>query len=411
DQWNYVIGEMQRLAMEESRLNIPILYGIDAIHGTNYTVDATLFPQQVGLAATWNPGLVEEAAAMSAYETRASSIPWTFSPVLDLGIDPRWPRMWEGFGEDPYLQAEMGVAMTMGFQGEDIGADDRIAACLKHYIGYGTPRSGKDRTPAWIPEIMLRELFLPPFQAAVDAGAKTVMVNSGEVNGEPAHASKFLLTDILRGELGFEGVIVTDWYDIVNLVERHHTAGTYKEAVRQSIMAGVDMSMVPYELDFADHLLALVEEGTISEARIDESVRRILQLKVELGLWDRPLSDPADYPNFASEAHRETARQAARESITLLKNQDDILPLPSGAKVLVTGPNANSMRTLNGGWTYTWQGDRTDQFVSDELTIVEALQNTLGEANVRYAEGVRYTPGAQYWADELVDLGAVRRAA
>ncbi|MEL6537514.1 MAG: glycoside hydrolase family 3 N-terminal domain-containing protein, partial [Bacteroidota bacterium] len=243
--WSRIIGEMQQLAMEESRLNIPILYGIDAIHGTNYTVDATLFPQQVGLAATWNPGLVEEAAALAAYETRASSIPWTFSPVLDLGIDPRWPRMWEGFGEDPYLQSQMGVAMTAGFQGEDVSADDRVAACLKHYIGYGTPRSGKDRTPAWIPEIMLRELFIPPFQAAIDAGAKTIMVNSGEVNGEPVHASKFLLSDILRDELGFTGVAVTDWYDIINLVERHHTAATYKEAVRQSIEAGVDMSMVP----------------------------------------------------------------------------------------------------------------------------------------------------------------------
>ena len=326
-EWQSIITKLQDLAMKQTRLGIPIIYGIDAIHGTNYVMGATLFPQQVGLAATWNPTLVQELAAITAYETRTASIPWNFSPVLDLGVDPRWPRIWEGFGEDPHLATEMGVAMVRGYEGDNIADKARVASCLKHFIGYGAPRSGKDRTPAWIPERMMRELFVPPFTAAVQAGARTIMINSGEVNGIPVHLSPALLTDLLRNELGFTGVAVTDWYDIYNLVERHHVAANRKEAIRLAINAGVDMAMVPYEVDFADLLIELAEEGAVPMARIDEAVKRILQLKVDLGLFEQPISDFKEYPDFASQASSQKAYQGAAESITLLKNENNLLPL------------------------------------------------------------------------------------
>ncbi|MEH0153297.1 glycoside hydrolase family 3 N-terminal domain-containing protein [Limibacter armeniacum] len=410
ERWNEMISKMQEMATKQTRLGIPIIYGIDAIHGTNYTTGSTLFPQQVGLAATWNTELVEQAAELCAYETRASSIPWNFSPVLDLGIDPRWPRQWEGFGEDPYLSSEMGVAMVKGFEGDQLDKY-HVASCLKHYIGYGAPQSGKDRTPAWIPERMMYELFVPAFKKAIDAGSRTIMINSGEVNGVPVHASHKLLTTLLRDELGFEGVAVTDWYDIWNLVERHHVAKDKKEAVKLAVLAGVDMSMVPYDVEFADLLIELVKEGTITEERIDLSVRRILKLKYELGLFENPVTNLADYKDFGSDKFIGIAKDAATESITLLKNNKNVLPLNKTAKVLVTGPNANSMRTLNGGWSYTWQGDRTDEFAKDKQTVLEAIQAKIGTENVLFEQGVQYVAGADYKTDEIVDINAVLDAA
>lgn len=410
ERWFEIVSEIQEYAMKD-RLQIPVLYGIDAIHGTNYTVGATLYPQEVGMAATWNPELMEDLGAITAYETRASSIPWTFSPVLDLGINPEWPRQWEGFGEDPYLGTIMGVAMTKGFEGDDVSNSDRVASCLKHFIGYGAPVSGKDRTPAWIPDRVMREYFLPPFQKAIDAGAKSIMINSGEVNGVPVHASHYLLTEILRDEMGFEGVAVTDWYDIWNLVERHHVAKDRREAVKLAIDAGVDMSMVPLDLDFTEILISLVKDGEISEERIDMSVRRILQMKEDLGLFETPVTDPKDYPKFGSKEHAAVAYDAAAESITLLKNSDAILPLKRGTKVLVTGPNANIMRSLNGGWSYTWQGEKTDSYASEHNTIVEAMKNNFGAKNVQYVAGVDYDNSGSYYEDNIVNLGAVTKAA
>lgn len=409
--WESLIHTMQDMAMKQTPLGIPIIYGIDAIHGTNYTVGSTLFPQQVGLAATWNPELVQNLAEICAYETKASNIPWTFSPVLDLGIDPRWPRMWEGFGEDPYLAGTMGAAMVKGFEGDDISDPNHVAACLKHFIGYGAPKSGKDRTPAWIPERMMREYFVPPFTMAAEAGAASVMINSGEVNGVPVHGSKQILTGLLRDEMNFKGVAVTDWYDIYNLVERHKIAADEKEATKIAINAGVDMAMVPYDVRFADYLIELVKEGEVTESRINEAVRRILQLKIDLNLFEKPYWSFSDYPDFASDKHKALAKEGALESITLLKNSNDILPLSKSAKILVTGPNANNMRVLNGGWSYTWQGEQTDLFAKDKNTIFEALQNA-GSDNVTFVPGVQYSPnGTSYKDDEIVDLNAVKKAA
>ena len=411
ERWESIIKTIQEMAINETRLGIPVLYGIDAIHGTNYTIGATLFPQQVGLAASWNTNLVEDLAAVCAYETKASNIPWTFSPVLDLGVDPRWPRLWEGFGEDPYLSGTMGVAMVKGFEGDDVSAHDRVASCLKHFIGYGAPRSGKDRTPAWIPERMMREYFVPAFRMPFDAGAKTVMINSGEVNGIPVHANPELLEGLLRKDLGFEGLAVTDWYDIYNLVERHHIAADEKEATKLAINAGIDMAMVPYDVRFADYLIELVQEGEVPEARIDEAVRRILQLKVDLKLFEKPYWSFSDYPEFASDAYADLAKEGALESITLLKNDNDILPLPKTASLLVTGPNANSMRTLNGGWSYTWQGENTDKFAEAHNTFLEAIQEQ-SEGSVKFVQGVQYSADASsYKEDEIVNLNAVTQAA
>ncbi|PWJ44183.1 glycoside hydrolase family 3 N-terminal domain-containing protein [Sediminitomix flava] len=397
--WQDLISLMQEVATKETRLGIPILYGIDAIHGANYTDGATLFPQQIGLAATWNRELVEAGAKATAYETRASSIPWTFSPVLGLGKDPRWPRIWETFGEDPYLISEMGVAMINGFEGDNTADKFRVASCLKHYIGYSTPLSGKDRTPAWIPERQLLEYYVPSFEASIKAGAKTIMINSGEVNGVPVHGSYKLLTELLRDKLGFEGVAVTDWADIDYLHTRHRTADSQKEAVRQAIMAGVDMAMVPYNVEFTKHLIELVKEGAIPESRLDISVERILKLKMDLDLFEHPVMSFEDYPDFASTKHQQLALDAALESITLLKNNKDILPITKDKKVLITGPNANSMRSLNGGWSYNWQGSVTNDAIEAENTIKEAIENTLGKANTIFVPTITYNEKDVYSAE------------
>ena len=324
EHWFEVISTIQKMAMEQTRVKIPVLYGIDAIHGVTYTEKSTLFPQQIGLAATWNRGLVEQAASIAAYETRASFIPWNFSPVLDLGRNAAWPRLWETFGEDVFLDKTMGKAMIHGYEGNDISDKFKVASCLKHYMGYSLPLSGKDRTPAWIPEIYLREYILPPFAEAVQAGAHTVMICSGEINGVPVHANHHILTDILRDELKFKGIAVSDWEDINRLYTNHHIAATPKEAVKIAVMAGVDMSMVPLDFKFYDYLLELVNEGEVPVSRIDEAVRRILRVKVELGLLEHPYYEASDYPKFGSEEFRHASLEAARESVTLLKNEQGV---------------------------------------------------------------------------------------
>ena len=409
--WHEVISDIQDVAMKETRLGIPVIYGIDAIHGENYTAGATLFPQEIGLAATFNRDLVENLAEISAYETKASSIPWNFSPVLGLGRDPRWPRFWETFGEDPYLASQMSHQMIKGYEGDDISDPYHVAACAKHYLGYSVPNSGQDRTPAWIPERQLRELFLPSFKAAFEEGVHTVMVNSGEINGVPVHASHRILTDLLKDEIGFKGFVVSDWQDIMYLHDRYHLAKTQKEAVKIAINAGIDMSMVPNSFKFADYLVELAQDGEVPMSRINDAVRRILKVKYELGLFEQPVPDFDQYPKFGSDEFVQKAYQAAEESITLLKNSNDVLPLDKEVNVLVTGPNANSMRTLNGGWSYSWQGDLSDKYAADKQTILEAIQQKLGANHVQYVDGVRYKEDAPYYADEIHNLDKAVKAA
>lgn len=384
--WNTIITSIQNTAMQETSQGIPVLYGIDAIHGTNYTTGATLFPQQLGQAASFNPEIVRRAAEITAYETRASGIPWTFSPVLGMGTQPLWPRFWETFGEDTYLASSLGESMIQGYQGESIADTTRVAACMKHYLGYSHPETGKDRTPAWIPERNLRQYYLPPFAKAVEAGVITTMVNSGDINGTPVHANKQILTDILKDELNYKGFSVTDWQDIIYLHTRHKIAPTMRDAVRIAINAGIDMSMVPFEYEeFADLLIDLVKSGEVSEARIDDAVKRILYVKKKLNLWEAPVTNYKGYSDFASEAFAQDNLKAARESVILLKNKNNTLPLNSGMKILVTGPTANSMVPLNGGWSYTWQGDVADEYAQDKNTVLEAMKKNFSE--VAYTEG------------------------
>ena len=398
---------------KKTRLKIPVLYGVDAIHGVNYTEGCTLFPQEMAMAATFNRKLVHRGAEICAYETRASSVPWTFSPVLDLGIDPRWPRIWETFGEDPYLTSAMAVEMVKGYQGNDPENIDKfhVSACAKHYLGYSVPVSGKDRTPAIIAENVLREYHLPSFQAAVNAGLTTVMVNSGLINGVPVHASHFLLTDLLKNELGFKGLVVTDYMDIINLYKRDHVAASNKDAIRIAINAGIDMSMIPNDVDFCDDLVALVHEGAVSMDRIDDAVRRILKVKTDLNLFDHPYDKTTDYPLFGSKEFEHDSYIAASEAITLLKNTNHVLPLLKNKKVLVCGPNANSMRSLNGGWSYSWQGEKAEEFTKNYHTILNAIQNKAGEQNVMYVAGVSYNESGKYWEEKEEDMtDAVKKA-
>lgn len=371
----------------KTRLKIPVLYGIDAIHGASYTAGATLFPQQIGLAATFNTDLVKRGAEISAYETRASSIPWVFSPDLDFPRNPAWSRMWESFGEDAYLSSKMAVALVDGFEGSNVGSKYSVASCMKHYIGYGSTTTGKDRTPSIIPERILRQYDLTIYQAAIKAGAKSVMVSSGEINGTPVHASKYLITDILKKELGFEGVVVTDWKDIIYLHTRHKVAETKRDAVRIAVLAGIDMSMVPEEFSFYTDLVDLVKKGEVPMSRIDDAVSRILRMKFELNLFQNTVANLKDYPKFGSAEHIEEAYKTAAESITLLKNNQSVLPLNKADKILVTGATANSMKYLNGGWSYTWQGENSDTYAADKFTILEAFQNKLGKENVLYTAG------------------------
>ncbi len=387
--WYEVISAIQAEAAQD-RLKIPVIYGIDAIHGVTYTTGSTLFPQEIAMAATFNREIVHRAGEITAYEVRASYIPWNYSPVLDLGKSPLWPRIYETFGEDPYLIKTMGASIIKGYQGNDVGDKYHVAACMKHYLGYGDPLSGKDRTPAWIPDRYMREYFLPPFAEAVKAGARTIMINSGEINGVPLHASHYMLTDVLRGELHFDGIAVTDWRDIEYLHDRHHIAATQKDAVMIAVNAGIDMSMVPYEYSFYNYLIELVHEGKVSMARINEAVHRILKVKYQLGLFERPVGNPDDYPKFGSDEFRQVSVQAATEAITLLKNKNNILPLKKDMKVFVTGPTANTMRSLDGGWSYTWQGEQSDAFAANKNTILKAICQKIGAANVSYEPGASF---------------------
>ena len=394
--WNKIIDEIQSYALS-SDTAIPILYGIDGIHGATYIDGATMFPQQIGTAATWDIKNSFNMGMVTAYETRAAGIPWNFSPVLDLGQDPRFPRQFETFGEDPYLTTQMGLASLEGQQGIDNNMDNDfvVATSIKHFLGYQTTISGKDRTPSYIPEHVLRELHLPAFEKAISQGAKTIMINSGLINGIPVHADRYLLTDLLRDELGFDGIILTDWEDINKLHDRDKVAESRKEAIKISINAGVDMSMIPYDYEeFCDNLIELVKEGEISEARIDESVRRILKLKIELGLFDK--KNKSNYSDFGSQKHQNYAYDAAVESMTLLKNENSTLPIRNKNKILVTGPNGDSMRTLNGAWTYSWQGEKTDFFAGDHNTIYEAIKNKFTDSDVKYIPGVTYPINEDY---------------
>jgi beta-glucosidase len=386
DRWHDIIGQIQTAA-KNTRLHIPVLYGIDSIHGANYVQGSTLFPQPLTMAATWNPLLALRAAQITAAETRAADIPWNFSPVLDIGRQPLWPRIYETYGEDPNLARTMGVAVVRGYEGTNVADKNSVAACLKHYVGYSGPLSGRDRTPALIPEITLREYYLPTFRAAIEAGAHTLMVNSGEVNGVPGHINKYLLTDVLRGEMKFKGMVVTDWEDIKKLVNVHHAAATEKDAVRIAIMAGIDMSMVPSDYSFSDLLYQLVREGAVPMSRIDESVKRILRLKFQLGLFDHPVSPASSPQGVGAPESRLVSLQAARESITLLKNENNLLPLRKNMRVLITGPTADSLVSLNNGWSYTWQGDRPGLYPKNCPTLKQAIEAKIGADHVTYVHG------------------------
>lgn len=411
EKWQQIISKIQEKSMQH--IGIPCIYGLDQNHGTTYTFGGTFFPQNLGLAATFNRDIVREGAAVTAYETRASDCPWTYSPTLDLGRDPRWPRIWENFGEDCLVNAEMGAAAVRGFQGDDpnhIGPNN-IAACLKHYMGYGVPYSGKDRTPAYISESDLREKHFAPYLAAARAGALSVMCNSASVNGIPGHINKRFLTDWLKDGLNWDGVIVTDWADINQLFVRERVARDRREAIKMAINAGIDMVMEPYDPTFCTDLIALVNEGEVPMSRIDDAVRRVLRMKYRLGLFDQPNTPLADHPDFASDKHSKVALQAAVESMVLLKNLNHTLPLPAGAKILVTGPNADTMRGLNGGWTYTWQGKLLPGDFSEKNTILEAMQQRFGAANVKYVPGVTYNNEGNYWEENEPDIDAAVAAA
>lgn len=402
-EWQVIVKKIQDKSMEV--MGIPCLIGLDQNHGTTYTSGGTLFPQNINLGATFNRDVTFAAAQITAYETRASNVPWTFCPTLDLSRNQLWSRCWENFGEDAFVNASMAQAAVLGFQGLDpnhIGPKN-ISVSLKHYIGYGVPVSGKDRTPAVINPLELREKYFAPYLAGIRSGALNIMVNSGMVNGVMTHANHELLTVWLKEELGWDGMIITDWADIDNLYNRDKVAKDKKEAIKMAINAGIDMSMDPYSLQFCDLLKELVNEGEVPMSRIDDAVRRILRMKIRLGLFETPVVDHRDYPNFGSVQHADVALHAAEESMVLLKN-DGILPLKKGTKILVTGPNANSMRCLDGGWSYSWQGDMADICAADHNTIYEALVNKFGADNVILEQGVKYTRGATFEAEAKPEI-------
>ena len=386
-QWDSLITEIQDIATKETRLKIPVLYGIDAIHGANYTKDATIFPQPINIAATWDRDLVKKEGEITSFEVKACGIPWNFYPVLNMGRNPLWSRLWETYGEDTYMAQQMGISYIEGAQGNDPSAKNKLAVCLKHYVGYGFPFNGKDRTPAWIPERMMKEYFLPPFEAGIKAGALTVMVNSSEVNGIPAHSDYHLLTEVLKKEYGFKGFVVSDWADIKNLYERDRVASSEKEAVKMAVMAGVDMSMVPLDYSFYNLLLQLAKEGSVPMSRIDDAVSRILRVKFLTGIFDNPYPDTTMKSMVADSESTKINLQAARESLVLVKNQNNLLPLKKNIKVLVTGPAANMLSCLNSGWTITWQGDDEAAYPKNKNTVLEAIEQKIGKRNVSYVEG------------------------
>lgn len=410
-QWEKYIEQIQKISMK--RIGIPCVFGLDQNHGSTYTQDGTLFPQNINVAATFNREIARHSAEATAYETRAVSVPWTYSPTVDLGRDARWPRIWENFGEDCYLSSEMGKAMVYGFQGEDPNNIDQyhIATSMKHFMGYGVPWTGKDRTPAYISPANLREKHFAPFLAGLQAGALTVMVNSASVNGMPMHANKEILTGWLKEETGWDGVLITDWADINNLYTREMVAKDKKDALRIAINAGIDMIMEPYSCDACGYLIELVKEGKIPMSRIDDACRRVLRMKYRLDLFKNPTQKLKNYPKFGGEEFAKLALEGATESMVLLKNECNILPLQHGKKILLTGPNANQMRCLDGGWSYTWQGHRTDEFAGKYNTIYEAFCNEYGKENVILNQGVTYNEKGKYWEEnEPQILGAVAAA-
>ena len=415
-QWEKYIAQIQKISMK--RIGIPCVFGLDQNHGSTYTQGGTLFPQNINVAATFNREIARRSAEATAYETRAVSIPWTYSPTVDLGRDARWPRIWENFGEDCYLSSEMGKEMVYGFQGEDPNNIDQyhIATSMKHFMGYGVPWTGKDRTPAYISPADLREKHFAPFLAGLQAGALTVMVNSASVNGMPMHANKEFLTGWLKEETGWDGVLITDWADINNLYTREMVAKDKKDALRIAINAGIDMIMEPYSCDACGYLVELVKEGKISMSRIDDACRRVLRMKYRLDLFKNPTQKLKNYPKFGGEEFAKLALEGATESMVLLKNEKlqdgtPVLPLAKGKKILLTGPNANQMRCLDGGWSYTWQGHRADEFAGKYNTIYEAFCNQYGKENVILNQGVTYNEKGKYWEENEPQIqGAVDAA-
>ena len=411
EKWQEIIGLIQDVSMRE--LGIPCVYGLDMNHGASYVMGATYFPQNINIGASFNPQLAYDAGVITAYESRACNCPWTYCPTVDLSRDPRWSRVWENYGEDCLLNAVIGSAAVRGLQGEDpnhIGPNN-IAVSVKHYMGYSQPRTGKDRTPAYIPESELREKCFAPFKACVEAGALTIMVNSSSVNGVPVHANKELITGWLKEGLNWDGMVITDWSDINNLYTREGVAADKKEAIEIAINAGIDMTMEPYDLGFCTLLLELIDEGRVPMSRIDDAVRRVLRLKYRLGLFETPNTLLADYPDFACESFAQVATKAAEESEVLLKNVNGLLPLKKGMKILVTGPNANSMRCLNGGWSYSWQGHLADRYTQQYNTIYEAICNKFGARNVILEQGVTYVPEGAYDQENTPEIQKAVRAA
>lgn len=408
--WQQTIRTINEYSLKAC--GIPCVYGLDQNHGTTYTLGGTLFPQNTNLGASFDPELARLAATITAYETRAANCPWTYSPTVDLSRDARWPRVWENFGEDCLVNAVMGKAMVEGFQGPDPNHIDKyhIGTSIKHFMAYGTPRTGKDRTPAYVPEWELREKHFAPFKACVEAGATSVMVNSASVNGMPMHVSAKYLTQWLKEETGWDGMIVTDWADIENLWQREKVAANKKDAICMAINAGIDMAMEPYNVNFCDLLIEAVHEGKVPMTRIDDAVRRVLRIKYRMGLFDLPNTDRKDYPKYGSAEHFKAAQDAAVQTMVLLKN-DGILPLAQGKKILVTGPNANSMRCLNGGWSYTWQGKDADKYASQHNTILEAMQQRFGNGNVIYEAGVTYNNEGLYWEENEPQIDRAVQAA
>jgi beta-glucosidase len=403
-QWHHVVNSVQDVATKQTRLGIPVIYGVDAVHGHHFLKNATIFPHNLALAATWDLTHATISNQITALETRASGISWNFSPVLDVAQQPLWSRFFESFGEDPYLVSQMGRASINGLQGEQgVLSNEQVAACGKHFLGYSIPLSGKDRTPAWIPERMLREIFLPPFKAAIDAGVMSLMINSGEINGRPTHADKEVLTDLLRDELGYDGVVVSDWEDIIKLHTIHRVAKDEREAVKLAVLAGIDMSMTPQTLSFAELLIDLVKKGEVPLSRIDESVRRILQMKYRSGLFENPYPDKLLADKIASQTSLTASQNAAEDAITLLKNKNNLLPLAKRNKILLTGPGAASLSALHGSWSYGWQGDDERLYPKTTKNVLQVLTETVGE------DKVQYVPGASYF--DVIDLDAVTSAA
>jgi beta-glucosidase len=410
-QWEKYMAQIQKLSMK--RMGVPCIFGLDQNHGSTYTQGGTLFPQNINVAATFNREIARRSAESTAYETRAVSVPWTYSPTVDLGRDARWPRIWENFGEDCYLSSEMGKAMVYGFQGEDPNHIDQyhIATSMKHFMGYGVPWTGKDRTPAYISPADLREKHFAPFLAGIEAGALSVMVNSASVNGMPMHANKEILTHWLKEQTGWDGVLITDWADVNNLYTREMVAKDKKDALRIAINAGIDMVMEPYSCDACGYIIELVNEGKIPMSRIDDACRRVLRMKYRLGLFEHPTQKLKNYPLFGGEQFAQLALEGATESMVLLKNNNNILPLQKGKKILLTGPNANQMRCLDGGWSYTWQGNRTDEFAGKYNTIYEALCNEYGKENIVLNQGVTYNEAGKYWEENEPQIAAAVEAA